>query len=494
MAKRTAVIDIGSNSARMAVFEKTSRFGFHLIKEIKSRVRVGEGAYERGGQLQSIPMDRTFDTLKEFKDIASNLKCKKLLCVATSALRDAPNRSVLTKKIKQQLDINVKIIDGKKEAYFGGVATLNLLPKSEEATTIDIGGGSTELAKIQNGKIIDTISLNIGTVRLKELFFDKKVPTFEALEFVNQEISKIPKHFSSDTIFGIGGTIRALSSSIMDKNSYPIDTVHGFTYKVDDERGYLHGLMNSGVLKLKSYSFKKDRYDTIREGCVIFYALLNLLNAKKVTTSGAGVREGVYLCDLLRGQNHKFPENFNPSVRSLTDRFILSPKDNNYVARKALKIFDALRPLHGLDDFQHELTIAAKLHNVGQALSFYQYHSHGYHFILNNLNFGFTHEEKMLIALLIKYNSKKLPKHQDINNFQAVLPCGDTINWLSFMLSFANKLNIDLNQSKCEFEYKNNTLHVKSESKMTLAKEEIRKLVKPASFAIIFDCTKKDLG
>lgn len=487
MAKRTAVIDIGSNSARMAIFEKTSRFGFHLLKEIKSRVRVGEGAYERDGNLQTIPMNRTFDTLKEFKDITHNLKCKKVLCVATSALRDAPNRLELTNKIKHELKIDVKIIKGEKEAYFGGVAAQNLLPKTNEATTIDIGGGSTELAKIKDGKIIDTISLNIGTVRLKELFFDKKLPILDILKFINSQLVQIPKHFTSDTIFGIGGTIRALSSSIMEKREYPIDTVHGFSYEFEDEKDYLHNLMNSSVLKLKSYTFKKDRYDTIREGCAIFYSLLELLCAKKIVTSGVGVREGVYLCDLLRGQNHKFPENFNPSVRSLTDRFIANPKINNHVAKQAEKIFEALKPLHGINEYQRELKIAAKLHSVGKALSFYQYHSHGYHFILNNLNFGFTHEQKMLIALLVKYNSKKLPKNQDVNNFKAVLPDANTINWLSFMLSFANKLNIDLNQNICEFYYNNNTLHVKSKTKLILAKEEIRKLVKPTSFAIIFD-------
>ncbi len=187
MAKRTAVIDIGSNSARMAVYEKTSRFGFNLLKEIKSRVRVGEGAYEKNGELQTIPMERTFNALKEFRAIANNLKCKKILCVATSALRDAPNSSQLINKIKKELNIHVKIIDGQKEAYFGGIAALNLLPFCKKATTVDIGGGSTELAKIENGKIVDTISLNIGTVRLKEMFYDKKLPICKMLKLIEKK-------------------------------------------------------------------------------------------------------------------------------------------------------------------------------------------------------------------------------------------------------------------------------------------------------------------
>ncbi len=487
MAKRTAVIDIGSNSARMAVYEKTSRFGFNLLKEIKSRVRVGEGAYEKNGELQTIPMERTFNALKEFRAIANNLKCKKILCVATSALRDAPNSSQLINKIKKELNIHVKIIDGQKEAYFGGIAALNLLPFCKKATTVDIGGGSTELAKIENGKIVDTISLNIGTVRLKEMFYDKKLPICKMLKLIEKNISVIPKHFMCDTVFGIGGTIRAISNSIIANEKYPLNTVHGFSYKSKDELDYIYKIINSSVLKLKSYNFKKDRYDVIREGCAIFFALVKFLHVKKIVTSGAGVREGVYLCDLLRGQNHRFPANFNLSVRSLTDRFVDNPKQNNHIARQSLEIYEALKPLHNIKEHKNELYTAAKLHGIGKMLSFYQHHNHGYHFILNNLNFGFTHKQKILIAILIKYSSKKLPKSEDVKTFKGLLPDEEIVNWLSFILSLSNSLNANLNQTNCEFLYKNNTLHVKSSEDMFLAKEAVKKLVKPASFAIIFD-------
>lgn len=69
MAKRTAIIDIGSNSARMVVFEKSSRYAFHLIKEVKSRIRIGEGAYDKEGYLQLEPMQRGFNALENFVHI-----------------------------------------------------------------------------------------------------------------------------------------------------------------------------------------------------------------------------------------------------------------------------------------------------------------------------------------------------------------------------------------------------------------------------------------
>ena len=79
MSKRTAIIDIGSNSARMAIFEKSSSFAFHLINETKSRVRIGEGAYNFGGILQDVALKRAFSALEEFSHIIKSLKCTKIL-------------------------------------------------------------------------------------------------------------------------------------------------------------------------------------------------------------------------------------------------------------------------------------------------------------------------------------------------------------------------------------------------------------------------------
>ena len=88
-------------------------------------------------------------------------------------MRDAPNAKIFIKWIKEELDIDIQVIDGKSEARYGGIAVINLLPV-KEGISIDIGGGSSDLSLIQNGKIIDTYSLDLGTVRLKELFFDKQ--------------------------------------------------------------------------------------------------------------------------------------------------------------------------------------------------------------------------------------------------------------------------------------------------------------------------------
>ena len=107
MAKRVAVIDIGSNSIRMAIYEKTSRFACHLLYETKSKVRISENAYQNAGTLQEKAMQRTFDALSEFLEISNSFSVRKTLCVATSSLRDAPNKQDFLLHVKNKLKLNM---------------------------------------------------------------------------------------------------------------------------------------------------------------------------------------------------------------------------------------------------------------------------------------------------------------------------------------------------------------------------------------------------
>jgi exopolyphosphatase/guanosine-5'-triphosphate,3'-diphosphate pyrophosphatase len=486
MAKVTAVIDIGSNSARMVVFERTSRFGFHLIKELKSRVRISEDTYENGGYLQPKAIERALKALEDFVRAAKGLKARKILAVATSATRDAPNGKEFVNRAKKELGLNIKIIDGEKEAYLGAIAALNLLP-IESGLTVDIGGGSTELALIEDRKVKELISLNIGTIRLKELFFDRKASIEEAKAFIAKELDRLPENLRSETIIGIGGTLRALSKSLLKSSSYPIVSLHGYRYSLESQTDILEKIYSSHVTKLKKFNIKEDRFDTIREGVLIFHSILERVCAKEVVTSGVGVREGLFLSDLLRGQNHVFPKNFNPSIRSLIDRFCVSKSSALYRQRCVKKIFETLKPRHGLDDsYRSPLETAAKLSSIGVMLNFYSANRHGSYFLLNTLTYAISHEDRALISTLVNFSDKKLPTNGGISELKKLLPSLEILKWLSFMLTLGINLNIDESHQDLEFELVDDVFYIKSKNEIYLAKESIRKVEKPTSLAIIF--------
>lgn len=481
MAKVTTIIDIGSNSMRMVVLEKSSRFAFNLINETKSRVKISEGCYENNGNLQEAALQRAYNSLQSFLNISKALKSRKIICVATSALRDAPNSKSFLNKVKNELGLNIKIIDGQKEAYYGGVSALNLI-HGDDFVTVDIGGGSTEFAFIKNGKIEHCVSLDVGTVRMNELFFSKddisgaKKFLLEKLKEVQTCGFEIP-----DTVVGIGGSIRSLSKIIMKKNDYPLDILHGFTYTVDLNNHVFDSILNAtNNNSLKTIGIKKDRFDTIKEGTFIFNTILDELNIKKVVTSGAGVREGVYLTDLLRSSNCKFPANFNVSIRSLLDRFQIDQKQSAYFGKNAADIFDTLKPLHNLDDkYRTLLVVASKLHSIGKTLNFYKSNDNTFDFILSGLNYDFLHSSRVTIAHIIKYSKKSLPTQRDLHKYDELLPCFETMEWLSFMISLNLTVNQDLSNPKVKYKLKDNKLKICLEKSIYLVESEIDKLQVP---------------
>lgn len=479
MAKRTAVVDLGSNSVRLVIFEKTSRYAFHILCEHKRKVRIGENAYNNGKVLQEEAMQRAEATLAYFKEVALKQKCKKILIVGTSALRDAPNRSIFIKNIKNHLKLNIRCIDGKTESYLGGLAALNLLSNIKNATTLDIGGGSSELCLIKNGKIEDCISLDIGTVRLKELFYDKGKEK-ELDHFLNPILELIPEHFCNEKLIAIGGSLRALSGAIMQKNAYPLQNLHEFCYALEHEKKFIQDIIGAPTDLLGDYFIKKERFDTIKEGALIFLKVAKKLQSKEIITSSVGIREGVYLNDILPF-NKRFPNNFNPSIKSLQDRFL--SKEKSAVAHYSSQIFDALSSLHQLENsYKTDLLNAAKLCDIGTCLDFYYASEHSAYFILNALNYNISHQEKILIATLIKLAGKKTDEFIEL--YKDLLPPSDTLMWLNFILALAKLLAQNHFGERIECHYADNILYIHSQKFIDLPKEALRKIVLPETIAL----------
>ncbi len=469
MAKITTIIDIGSNSARMAIFQKTSRYGFHLIHELKSKVRISEGSYEHNSYLQPKAMERAINSLKEFKKVSDSFKSRKLICVATSAIRDAPNRSEFISRVRKECNINIKVIDGAKEAHYGAISCANLLHE-KSGVTIDIGGGSTELACIENGVIQEKVSLDLGSIRLKELFFDYG-NTKEAYDYVRkyvkQHIIKVrdcceqSAYMKELNIFGIGGSIRAFARYEMSLQSYVFNFLHGYELNVSDIMCNLDDIVHSSPDELLIKGIEESRIDSIRPGLLILQVILQELNAKKLIISGVGVREGVFLSDILRNQHDRIPNNINPSVNSLQDIFLISVNDSKNINKYSKIIFTLLKDTYNLHDkYLYDLEIAGKLYNIGTNFNFYQAHKHSSYIALNSLIYGFSHKERYTIATLLEYSHKKRPKALP-SFFEKLLPEYEVLQVLSFVFAVSVILSKD-NDIKISFDKGTLFIHVDS--------------------------------
>ena len=477
MAKRVAVIDIGSNSIRMVVYEKTSRYAFHLLHEEKSKVRISQNAYKFDGNLQEKPMQRTFDALGDFLQIAQSFKTTKLLCVATSALRDAPNQKEFLSRVKKAYKVNIKIISGEKEAYYGAIACANLLPQQNNALSIDIGGGSTEFAFIDQDSVTHTLSLKLGTVRLKELYCDAKDQQ-GAIEYIDKELEALNTD-SISTLIGIGGTFRAISTAIMKNASYPLNKLHAYEYSSETLKKYIDAILTTtDEEELLKLGIKRNRFDVITPGTLILQRVLHKIKISKIITSGVGVREGVYLSDLLRNSKHKFPHNYNTSVKYLLDSHTGEKTFSTQLNTLSKKLFDLTHEYFNIKvEFRYELAIAAKIYPIGSSVHFYSQNKHTYYLVQNALEYGFTHESNTLIATLCKYAQHRLAPKSHLQKYAQLLPDEKTTHFLSYLLSLSVALlshrprNIDF-----EMHFKEGVLTIDSKKSLYISKESVKKL------------------
>jgi len=462
LAKFTAVIDFGSNSVRLVIFEKTSRFGFKVIHESKSRVRVGEGAYQKGGILQQEPMDRALTALTGFNSIIRSFKVRKILAIATSALRDAPNKNLFINKVKRDLGVNIKVIDGEAEALLGGIACANLLKLDKKAVTIDIGGGSTEFALIENREVLSTYSLNLGTVRLKELF-ENDSNLDNAKSYINNELLKLPLELQKNILVGIGGTIRALSKIIQKRYEYPLKRVHGYQYSFYQNRDFIDEVINTSKEELLKIGFKSERVDVIRWGVLIFREAIQLFNTDTIITSGVGIREGIFLKDSLRNMHSKYPNNFNPSIRNILDEF-QAPNEKAFknLFKISLELFELLKDSFDITEYRKTVENISKLIEIGIKIDFYGNTKNGFQMILNRFIYDVSHKESVLVATIIRFSHKVEISEKVFNQFQALLPALNIMKNIHSIIYLSKILTLDYADSKqFNLEFIENSLKIK---------------------------------
>lgn len=194
----------------------------------------------------------------------------------------------------------------------------------------------------------------------------------------------------------------------MKRFDYPIDSLHGYEIDAHKNLAFIEKIVTLKEDQLRLLGVNEERLDSIRSGALILLVVLEHLKTSLMITSGVGVREGVFLSDLLRHHYHKFPPNINPSLISLKDRFLPHEKHSQKVKKECVKLFEALSPLHKIDEkYLFHLKIAGELASMGKILSVYLAHKHSAYFILNALSYGFSHQDRAIICLLAQFSHKK---------------------------------------------------------------------------------------
>lgn len=297
--KEYCVIDIGTNSIRMLIAKLE---GGHIIdsRKILKMTRIGEGL-DKTKMISAVAIDRSIDALKKFKDEAASERINDIGVIATSAVRDALNRNEFLKRVKHELDLDVEVISGQREAELGFRGVIKGMNKKvENLLVIDIGGGSTEFILGNSEGIKYSKSLNVGAVRMT----DKHVTTdpisnlemynltADIREIINEVIEDI-ESIEIEEVVGIGGTATSLASITQGLESYDRRKIHNYELRIeeiDDMICRFKGLDNDQRRGIKGLQPK--RADIILAGSNILYEILSALNVTKIKISEYDNLEG----------------------------------------------------------------------------------------------------------------------------------------------------------------------------------------------------------
>jgi len=300
MVKR-AVIDIGTNSVRMLIaeLEKGNRDKLNIIDKWVLSTRLGEGVDSKG-YLSSKAIERTVDAIKSLVKIASANEVDGILCFATSAVRDASNRKYFIELVNRCCGIDVKVLSGDEEAKAGFVGALMDIPyEYSKVILVDIGGGSTELVLGQRNCIDYSVSLNIGAVRLTEMFplgYPVDYDNWNAMAaFVCDTLKKQWRgDCSSFPIVGVGGTITSLASMDQELEVYDRNRIQGYCLDIKAIQKLLNKILSCSIEDRKKLTgLQPSRADIIPAGVCILLEVMDFFKRESIIVSDHDNLEGM---------------------------------------------------------------------------------------------------------------------------------------------------------------------------------------------------------
>ena len=299
---RFALIDLGSNSVRLVLFDRAKPFAAPLINE-KSVVELARDL-EETGKLSADRMEAAFDVFLHFKWLLDGLDVSEIHILATAAVRDAKNAKELIEPIESIMQSRVRILAGTEEANFAAKGVLLTCPGAE-GLVADLGGGSLELAKIKSGLIDCQTSLPLGVLRLESIGVNTAK---QVLKEAFKKINWLKQLDETDQVYLVGGTWRALATAHMVHKAYPLNVLHRYTTTTKTLRNYTKQILVRSSHRIDAMaSVPVARRQKLPWAALVANKLAKEVSCQRVVFSQGGLREG-YSAPLL-GREQELKQN-----------------------------------------------------------------------------------------------------------------------------------------------------------------------------------------
>src|SRR6266850_985797 len=417
-----AAVDIGSNSVRIKV-AKVQRSRMRALHEDREVTRLGESVF-RNGLLAPEAIASTIQALSRFHRATQRYGVDAVRVVATSALRDARNSRAFVEWVRAATGWNVEIISGLEEGrliHLGILANMRLT--SRRVLMVDLGGGSCELTISVDGHIRQMHSLPLGAVRLTQDFLNHDPPKKKELErlheFILEEVGRVAPRIVAakmQSVIATSGTAAALAGAAREtgKKNAP-----GFASR-ESVTKLATKLARCSVKQRAQFSgIGPRRAEIIIAGATVFAELMQLCRLPYFRYSPLGLRDGLLAqmaadYDRSTRSRRQVESDRWDALLAAGKHYQLDITHCRHVRDLAVRLFSSLKGLHRLpDEYKEWLSAAAMLHEVGSYINRAGRHRHSHYIIANSEIFGYTLEQRQIIAAIARYLGKSLPARGD---------------------------------------------------------------------------------
>ena len=425
-----AAIDIGSNSCRLAIAEVQAH-KLKTLHEDREVTRLGESVFE-SGVISPDAMAVTVKALKRFHKAVQMHVVDKVRVVATSASRDARNSEAFRAWVKSATGWTVEVISGLEEGRLIHLGVMSRVPEAARGRSLlmDLGGGSCEITVSDAGRIQQMVSTPLGAVRLQQEFLRNDPPTKEDVarlrKFIERELNRAQKKLGQPrvaTVIATSGTASALAeASVALKLKFRKQLKKSKVLEADtiSVRAIADKLLKLNTAQRAAFpGIGERRAEIICGGAQVYAMLLERMKLKGFRYSDVGLRDGVLaqmLADTdVRASVHRTMEAERwAGVLEVCRRYGFDPRRADPDLEHCTLLFDQLQRVHGLpEEYRLWLRAAAMMQDVGKYMNHQGHHRHTQYIIANSEIFGFSPEQRAIVAAIARYLGRSRPEPMD---------------------------------------------------------------------------------
>lgn len=390
---RVGIIDVGSNSIRLVVYERASRAPLPVFNE-KVLCGLARGL-DATGRLNPEGVEMALANIDRFVTLAHNMKVTSLDLLATAAVRDAADGADFMRQLASRPGIVAHTVSGQDEARYSGYGVICGIPDADGVMG-DLGGGSLELVSMSNGHLGASSTLPVGPLRLMSSGKgDPRKAVTDAIDGVRWLREEQGKVF-----YAVGGAWRSFARLHMEQAGYPLHIIHQYEISADEARAVARLIAVQSAKSLeKMPGVSRRRVDTLPLACLALDKLLVALKPRSVVFSAFGLREGFYYSRLSEAERASHPLIAFAEEQGVGwRRFDLSPQE----------IFDWLTPAFADESAGDRVLRIAACH-----LSDISWNDHpdyradqAYFRVLHLPAPGMSHRERAILAMALTYRYK----------------------------------------------------------------------------------------